>query len=177
MFKPISSVQICLSCFLLVTAGEKERMNQVDKKDCMQDGGWAILADFNSMTDAQVRGFRGCVFVRVCVYACGPVCIIQGTVVLPHREHSGADCLWPPAWTNIPSELLLNCHHLSFTKEWPRLLRCLAVAGLISYSLILLMKFQTHPLTHIHRSWYRRIWTYVGQCSQRRWEAWVTRRA
>lgn len=39
MFKPISSVQICLSCFLLVTAGEKERMNQVDKKDCMQDGG------------------------------------------------------------------------------------------------------------------------------------------
>lgn len=57
------------------------------------------------------------VFLCVCVYACGPVCIIQRTVVLPHREHSGDDCLWPPAWTDIPSELLLNCHHLSFPKE------------------------------------------------------------
>lgn len=69
----------------------------------------------------------------VCVYACGAACIIQRTVVLPHSEHSGDDCLWPPARTDIPSELLLNCHHLSFPKEWPRLPRRLPPANFISY--------------------------------------------
>lgn len=31
--------------------------------------------------------------VCVCVRTCEPVCIIQRTVVLPHRERSGDDCL------------------------------------------------------------------------------------
>lgn len=113
----------------------------------------------------------------VCVYACGPACIIQRTVVLPHRAHSGDDCLWPPASTDIPSELLLNCHHLSFPKEWPRLPRCLPVANFISY---FSDEILNPPLTHTHTR--RLIHAHMNiqrpiRCSQRRWEARVTKHA
>ena len=121
----------------------------------MQDGGWAILADLSNTTDAQVRGLRGCVLVCVCVcvfvYACVCVCVclcVLFTVVLPHGEHSGDDCLWPPAWTDIPSELLLNCHHLSFPKEWPAIAKMSPPSSQF-YFLFLVMKFQAH-LRHTH---------------------------
>lgn len=46
------------------------------------------MADLSNTTDAQVRGLRGCVFV--CGYAsCGPACIIQRRVVLPHMSTVG----------------------------------------------------------------------------------------
>lgn len=47
-----------------------------------------VLADLSNTTDAQVRGLRGrvCEWVCVCAHACGPVCIIQRAVVLPHTE-------------------------------------------------------------------------------------------
>lgn len=68
---------------------------QSTRKDYSQDVGvGGVLADLSNTTDAQVRGLRGRVLrVGVCAHACGPVCIIQCAVVLPHTEHSRDDCL------------------------------------------------------------------------------------
>lgn len=116
----------------------------------MQDGRgfWQILAT------RQMHKSKVWEDAFLCVYVRGPVCIIQPSVVLPHSEHSGDDCLWPPAWTDIPSELLSNCLHLSFPKERRRLPRCLPVANFISSSSD---EISNLPLTHIqaHAGTYR----------------------
>lgn len=70
---------ICSDLSIMLSASDswwnrKDVLVQKKKRDRMQNGGWTVLADLNNMTDAQVRGFRGCVLcVCVCLHMSGYV--------------------------------------------------------------------------------------------------------
>lgn len=81
----IQTDDICLDLSIMSATADSWRkrkdVQSIEKVDCMQDGGRAILADLCKTTDAQVRGLRGCLLcvdlrMWVCVYysahSCAP---------------------------------------------------------------------------------------------------------
>lgn len=97
------------------------------EKDYLQDGGAGlvvvvvgVLADLSNTTDAQVRGLRGGACVWVCVLTRVGLCVLfKAQLCSPTQSAAGMIAFDPPAPTDIPSELLRNCLHLSSPKETP----------------------------------------------------------